>query len=237
MSTVLEAHEVYKAFGGNHAVDGVSLTIGPGELVALVGPNGAGKTTLLNLLTGLQTPTRGSIALLGRDVTRLRPSHRDRRPMARSFQDGGMFARLSALENVMLPALARGYSGRQAAQRAREMLAHLGLDPIVDDRAEQLSGGQCKLVDFARILALDPRLALLDEPTAGVHPTLAGSLAQSMRARCTAEGMSFLVVTHDLPWIFDICSRVIVLAAGRMLKEGTPAEVRESEQVREAFLA
>lgn len=236
MTALLEAYDVRKAFGGNHAVAGVSLALAAGELVALIGPNGAGKSTLLNLLTGQYVPDSGRVVLDGEEITRRPPSHPSRRVVVRSYQDGGVFPRLSALENVMVPAVARGVPRREAAALAERALARLGLAPVAHERADRLSGGQRKLIDFGRSLVVDARLTLLDEPTAGVNPALADELGELIRQR-HEEGVGFLLVSHDLPWSFGLCFRVLVLAAGRVLAEGTPEQVRDDERVREAYLA
>ncbi len=236
MSPAVDARDLSKAFGGNQAVSHVSLSIERGELVALVGPNGAGKSTLLNLLTGQHTPDSGIVTLAGRDVTRLAPSHPSRRVLVRSYQDAGIFPRLSALENVAVPAVARGVPRGEAETRAAEILAALGLGPVARERADRLSGGQRKLVDFARTLLVDSEVALLDEPTAGVHPSLAERLAELIRRR-SETGTAYLLVSHDLPWAFDLCPRVLVLASGSVLVEGSPEIVREDARVREAYLA
>ncbi|MCC6223344.1 MAG: ABC transporter ATP-binding protein [Thermoleophilia bacterium] len=236
MTPAVRARDLRKAFGGNQAVADVSLSIERGELVALVGPNGAGKSTLLNLLTGQHAPDRGTVELGSRDVTRLAPSHPARRTLVRSYQDAGIFPRLSALENVAVPAVARGVPRAEAEARAAETLATLGLGPVARERADRLSGGQRKLVDFARTLVVDAEIALLDEPTAGVHPSLADRLAELIRKR-SETGTAHLLVSHDLPWAFGLCPRVLVLAAGSVLVEGRPEVVREDARVREAYLA
>ena len=232
---LLEIHGVTKAFGGNHAVEDVSFNVDEGEAVALIGPNGAGKTTLLNLLSGQHVPDRGRVLFDAHDVTRLAPSHVRRGGMLRAYQDGGVFPKLSAVENVMVPALARGLSTAQAEARARQSLVRLGLEPVLEERAERLSGGQRKLVDFARCLATDARLIMLDEPTTGVHPSIAQSLARLIAERQT-EGRSFLLVSHDLPWAFGICTRAVVMVAGEKLIEDLPELVGNDPRVHEAYL-
>jgi ABC-type branched-subunit amino acid transport system ATPase component len=224
-----------KAFGGNRAVAGISFDVGQGEAVALIGPNGAGKTTLLNLLSGQYRPDGGRVLFCRRDVTRLAASHALRRGMLRAYQDGGVFAKLTAVENVMVPALARGLPLRQAEQSARAALTRLGLAPVSEERAERLSGGQRKLVDFARCLVTDAKIIMLDEPTTGVHPSVARSLALLIEER-QAKGAAFLVVSHDLPWAFGLCSRAIVMVAGEKLIEDRPEIVGSDPRVHEAYL-
>jgi branched-chain amino acid transport system ATP-binding protein len=236
MTPVLETRAVSKTFGGNTAVSGVSLAIGAGEIVALVGPNGAGKTTLLNLITGQYVADDGTVLIEQADVTRLRPSHRLRAPVFRSYQSGGAFGKLRALDNVAIAAAARGTSPREARAKAGEALAAVGLTALADYPAERLSGGQRKLIDFARLLVATPRVLLLDEPTSGVSPSLCAVMTRLVRAQ-QAAGIASLVVSHDLAWVFALCDRVVVLAAGRVLATGTPDEVRADPKVVEAYLA
>jgi ABC-type branched-subunit amino acid transport system ATPase component len=233
---VLAAEGISKAFAGNQAVIDVSLAVAPGEIVALVGPNGAGKTTLLNVLTGQHLPDRGRVDVCGVDVTRREPSHPSRRPLLRTYQDSGVFPRLTAAQNVMVPLVARGVAPREASRRAYVALAEFGLAPVADWRADRLSGGQRKLIDFARCLVLEPAIALLDEPTAGVNPALADAISAKIERR-QRDGVAFLIVSHELPWVFAMCTRVICMAAGRVLAEGTPAEIADNPDVIEAYLA
>jgi branched-chain amino acid transport system ATP-binding protein len=235
MSPVLEACAIAKTFGAVQVVDGVDLQVESGETIALVGPNGAGKTTLLNVLSGQLRATSGSIRLAGRDVTDQRPSHADRQPLLRSFQNGGAFGKLSAVDNVALAAVARGAPRGQAQVDARAALERVGLRPVADWRADTLSGGQRKLIDFARLLITRPALALLDEPTAGVSP----AIMQTMREILLEErkrGLAAVIVSHDLPWVYDLCRRVVVLGAGRRIAEGSPVEVSANPVVQEAYL-
>ena len=237
MAAVLEAEGLARAFNGVQALDGVDLRVEPGDMIALVGPNGAGKTTLLNVLTGQQVPDRGRVTIAGRDVSSRAPSHRARWPAVRTYQNAGMFLRLTAVDNVAVAAVSRGQSHRAAVKVAWEVLTRLGMDPMGDERADRLSGGQKKLVDFARTLVVsDAQVALLDEPTAGVNPALSEILAAQIRKR-QEEGMAFVIVSHDLPWVFELCPRVMVLAQGQRLMVGTPEEVTNDPRVIDAYLA
>jgi ABC-type branched-subunit amino acid transport system ATPase component/branched-subunit amino acid ABC-type transport system permease component len=236
MTAVLEAVGLRKAFGGNHVVNGVDFRLEPGELVAIVGPNGAGKTSFLNLLSGQFRPMAGLIRLHGADVTNLAPNAPTRRKMFRSFQNGGAFGQLTARENVAVAGMVRGM-GRAAAERAAEdALKRVGLSPVSEWPAEQLSGGQRKLIDFARLLLAQPRVALLDEPTAGVNPAIMDVMGRII-AEMRDAGTAFAVISHDLPWVFGLCRRVVVLAAGRVLTAGDPDTVSADPAVREAYLA
>lgn len=235
MTPALEARDLAKSFGGHRAVDGMSLTLVPGEIVALVGPNGAGKTTLLNLLAGQFPPSGGRIVLGGTDITDRPPSHKARSGLLRSFQNGGVFGRLTAIENVALAAVARGARRGAAEAAAREALAEVGLAPVCEWRADRLSGGQRKLIDFARLLVTAPDVALLDEPTAGVSPAIMGVMGTILQAQ-QRRGLAAVIVSHDLPWVFDLCGRVMVMAGGRPLAEGSPDAVAADPAVQEAYI-
>jgi ABC-type branched-subunit amino acid transport system ATPase component len=230
------AKSLSKAFGGLQAVDDVSVALDSGEVVAVVGPNGAGKSTLLNLLTGQLMPDSGSVYLHGSDVTRLSPSHSRRRAVVRGYQDGGVFLRLSAIENVMVPAVARGVSRRIALKRAYDVLDLLGLGAVAYERADRLSGGQRKLLDVGRCFTVDASLALFDEPTAGVNMAVAGNIRDLIIAR-QLHGMAFLIVSHDLPWVFQLCTRALVLGLGKMVAVGHPGDVVNDPRVIEAYLS
>lgn len=235
MNCALMASDLRIAFGGNKVIQGVDVKLATGEVTGLVGPNGAGKTTLLNLLAGHLTPHSGMVKLNDAVVTGLKPSHPARRRQIRSYQDAGIFGRLSALENVMVPLVARGISCPEAAMQAAAALGKFGLAPVTHTLSGKLSGGQRKLVDFARCLAVDADVILLDEPTAGVHPAIGDVMAQLIRERAAA-GTAFLIVSHDLQWVFEISDNIKVLAKGETLVEGPPAMVRDNAHVREAFV-
>lgn len=235
MNAALAASGLKISFGGNKVIQGLDLQLRRHDIVGLVGPNGAGKTTLLNILTGQLTPDAGTIMLDRSDVTGLRPSHPARRRQMRSYQDAGNFSRLSALENVMVPLVARGTARSLASRQADIALAKLGLGPVAHERSGRLSGGQRKLVDFARCLAVDADVILLDEPTAGVHPAIGEVMARSIKERAQ-EGTAFLIVSHDLQWVFQLSTRIQVLARGTTLVEGSPDIVRNNAHVKEAFI-
>ncbi len=235
MAVVLQATGLVKQFAGFRAVDGVSLSLKSGESLALVGPNGAGKTSLLNLLSGQMELSAGSISLAGRDVSACAPSHADRTPMLRSFQNGGVFGKLTAIENVAMAAVVRGGRRSNAEKKAREALDRVGLTPVAEWRADTLSGGQRKLIDFARLLVVEPAVVLLDEPTAGVNPAIMQQMSEILLEQ-QARGLALIIVSHDLPWVFDLCTRVIVMATGRPLTEGTPEEVAANPEVQGAYL-
>jgi branched-chain amino acid transport system ATP-binding protein len=246
----LEARDLVKVFGGLRAVDGMSLRLGEGEMLGLIGPNGAGKTTLFNLLAGSLPPSAGSIAIAGRDVTRAGPDRRLAHGVGRTFQIPRPFADMSVLENVMtggqnqagermwLNVLRPGHVARQeraAVEKARALLDFVTLLPLASQQARILSGGQRKLLELARILMADPQVILLDEPAAGVNPTLLELVIDRIMA-LNRQGKSILVIEHNMEMVARLCRRVVVMAAGRHLAEGTPAEVSRHLEVVEAYL-
>lgn len=236
MTSLLEARDVRVAFGGNQAVDGVTLQVEPGELVALIGPNGAGKTSLLNIATGQQRPDVGRILLQGVDVTARKPSDSARACLFRSYQGGGVLVNLTALDNVAIAACARGHARPVATQLAKQALARVGLSPVINEPAKKLSGGQRVLIDFARLLVSDAVVGLFDEPTSGVNPALLDVMATLIRELASKGGAS-IVVSHDTQWVFDLCPRVVVMTQGRVLIDDTPQNVMADQRVMEAYLS
>jgi branched-chain amino acid transport system ATP-binding protein len=249
---VLEALDVTKAFGGLTAVDDVSFSIPERSIVSIIGPNGAGKTTFFNMLTGLYRPSDGRIFFQGRDITYTRPDRILARGMARTFQNIRLFATMSAVENVLVGQHARMRAGlfrsiirtpgvrreeRQADEKARELLAYVGLKPdAFDQMAANLSYGDQRRVEIARALASDPKLLLLDEPTAGMNPEESRRLTDFMRQLREERNLTILLIEHDMKVVMDVSERITVLDHGEKIAEGPPAEVRQNERVIEAYL-
>jgi branched-chain amino acid transport system ATP-binding protein len=246
----LVAQGLTKAFGGLHVVRKMSLQLGPGDILGIIGPNGAGKTTLFNLLAGTLPLDAGTISLCDTDVSHAPPQARITAGLARSFQIPRPFMRMSVLENVMTAA--QGQIGeapwsallrpRQVARqeranvaRARDMLDFVSLAHLEDQPASVLSGGQRKLLELARVLMAEPRAILLDEPAAGVNPALLDLIIDRIEA-INAQGIAVLLIEHNMEMIARLCPRVIVMAAGALLAEGTPAEVSARPEVIEAYL-
>jgi len=247
---VIEAAGVVKAFGGLRAVDGMSLSLAHGEMVALIGPNGAGKTTMFNLIAGSLRPDAGSIRVDGVDVQGEGPECRIGRGVGRTFQIPRPFADMSVLENVLAGAQAQLGErmwmnflapGRVAAQekaaveKARELLAFVTLDRLALEPARVLSGGQRKLLELARILMADPRVILLDEPAAGVNPVLLDLLIDRIVA-LNAAGRTILLIEHNMDMVARLCGRAVVMASGRLLAEGPPAAIARDPAVVAAYL-
>jgi branched-chain amino acid transport system ATP-binding protein len=229
------ASNLAKHFGGAHAVDDLSFVLCAGEIVGLIGPNGSGKTTTINMVTGALSPDRGAIHLDGTDMTGA-PAHRfARRGVARTFQVPRLFRRMTVMENLIVPALTDPTERRRAAEeRAREILAFLRLDHLANDYARALSGGQQKLLELGRALMLRPRLVLLDEPFAGVHPRLLEEIIDHIRV-LNERGYTIVVVDHNLDAIRSVVRRVLVMAMGRKIADGDAAAVLQDPAVIKAY--
>jgi ABC-type branched-subunit amino acid transport system ATPase component/branched-subunit amino acid ABC-type transport system permease component len=247
---ILECRELTRTFQGVRAVDGVSMAFQRGRLTGIIGPNGAGKSTVLAMLAGTLAPTSGRVLLMGEDVTGLPAYRRARKGLVRTFQLASEFKRLTVLENLVaavpdqrgetLPGALRGrrYWGEQeraVIEQAQDTLERFGLLGLADRYAGDLSGGQRRLVEIMRALMARPRVLLLDEPMAGVHPNLAHSIGTALVGLCQ-EGMTVIMVEHELSIMDEFCDPVFVLADGRVLAEGTMAALRAREEVVEAYL-
>jgi branched-chain amino acid transport system ATP-binding protein len=249
---LMVARDVTKEFGGLVAVNRVSLTIPRRAIVSIIGPNGAGKTTFFNILTGLYKPTSGRILFEGREVTRARPDVINRLGVARTFQNIRLFGAMSALENVVVGRHSRMRAGlfrsiartpavraeeRAVRDRASELLAYVGVDARrIHELAINLSYGDQRRVEIARALASEPRLLLLDEPTAGMNPQESARLTEFMRQMREDLGLTILLIEHDMKVVMGVSERITVLNYGQMIAEGKPAEVRADPAVIEAYL-
>ncbi len=246
MTALLEVRDVAHAFGGVRAVDGATFDVEAGSITGLIGPNGAGKSTLFNCISGFLRMRSGHVSMDGRRIDRL-PAHRIARGgLVRTFQTPRALLRMTVAENVLLatprhPGEHLGRRGgrareRQAQTRAGELLALVGLDGHARALAGTLSGGQRKLLDLIRALMAEPRLLLLDEPMAGVSPTLRVELLQHIRDLRDRDGITLLIVEHDLDFVMGASDRVVVMNDGRVIAHGTPEEVRGDERVVDAYL-
>ncbi|MCC6610317.1 MAG: ATP-binding cassette domain-containing protein [Burkholderiales bacterium] len=231
----LAARGIAKSFGGRKALDGVTFAIDYGELVGLIGPNGSGKTTLLNILSGHLVPDAGEILLDGKPMHGMTPVRAAHSGILRMFQLTRVFRRMSALDNLVTAGCALGLEFGAAQARARELVEELRLEHVATLDAGNLSGGQQKLLEFGCCFMVPPKIALLDEPFAAVHPTMKEIMAEFIRRR-HAAGQTVLVVSHDMPVIVELCRSAICMNAGVVLAAGETREVLANHQVIEAYL-
>jgi len=244
MSAVLEVRDLKKAFGGIHAVDGVSFDVNEGEILGIIGPNGSGKSTLFNCILGQLRPTAGEVSLDGRPVTGMRPCDLNRLGVSRTFQLLQVFPELTVRENLILAAqehkgsmLTRLFGARDAGLSgdADRMIEFFRLGHLAESKAGGLSYGQQKLLDAAMAFMAGPRLVLLDEPAGGVNLTMLANLRDRLEA-INKEGATFVVIEHNMEFVMRLCSRIIVLAEGKVIAQGDPEAVRRDPKVIEAYL-
>jgi len=233
--SLLETEGLTKHFGGVAAVEDLALAVEPGEILGLIGPNGSGKTTALNLLSGFLAPEKGRVWLADEEVTRMPPAALARRGLLRMFQMTRVFPRICAFDNLLTAGLARGLGEAESARRAGALLDELTLEPVKYLDAGQLSGGQRKLLEFGMCFMEPPRIALLDEPFAAVHPVMRETMARFIRGR-NAQGHAFLVVSHDMPIVVELCHRAACMNAGRLIAVGATRDVLKDRAVIEAYL-
>jgi branched-chain amino acid transport system ATP-binding protein len=235
VSVILQAKNLTKQFGGVVAVDSLELELDGDSLVGLIGPNGSGKTTTLNLLNGALAPSSGSISVHNRNLAGKSSSSFVRAGVTRTFQHPRVFSTLTAVENLLVPVLHQRGSKRSWSTKAESLLAFVGLAEHRDTPASELSGGQQKLLEFVRALMTDPGIILMDEPFAGIHPSVKELLRERI-AQKNAEGTAFLIVSHEIPDLTRMCSQIICMAEGRIIAHGTPETVITDPAVVEAYL-
>lgn len=230
---VLTLGGLRKRFAGILAVDDVSFEVGAGEVLGLIGPNGSGKSTLFNLIAGAIAPDGGSVRLRGEEITGWPAWRVARAGVGRTFQIPSLFENMSVRDNLLAAAVEGDWRGAPA--RAAEALALLEIEHVGDNQASELSGGQQKLVEFARVFMRHPSLVLLDEVTAGVHPNIRAIILNAVR-RMQEKGATFLLIEHDMELVREICSRIIVMDFGRVVAEGDFETIASDAEVRRAYL-
>lgn len=248
---MIEVRDLHRHFGGFRAVDGASLRIETGTITGLIGPNGAGKSTLFNVIAGRLPPTTGTVIMDGEDITGLSPHELFHKGLLRTFQIAHEFSSMTVRENLMMvPSHQAGEAmwntwfrrGRIAAEeralreRADEVLEFLTLSHIADEKAGNISGGQKKLVELGRTMMVEAKIVFLDEVGAGVNRTLLNTIGDAIVRLNRERGYTFCVIEHDMDFIGRLCDPVIVMAAGRVLAQGSAADIMKNEAVIEAYL-
>lgn len=242
---LLQVTDIRKHYGAIRAVDGVSFEVHPGEIFGVIGPNGSGKTTLFNSMLGQITPDSGRIKLKGEDVTRLGPLELSRRGVGRTFQTLQVFGRMTVRDNLIVAAqehqgsmfsrmFAPSDSGLGA--QADALIDQFRIRHVADRKAGELSYGQQKLVDIAMAFMSEPDLVLLDEPCAGVNPSLVGGISRLLKELNRDRRGSFVVIEHNMDFVMDLCHRIMVMVEGTVLAVGTPEEIRSNRAVLDAYL-
>lgn len=242
---VLKVTDMKKAYGAIQAVGGVSFEVRPGEIFGVIGPNGSGKTTLFNSMLGQIAPDSGQIELNGQDVTQLGPLALNRRGVGRTFQTLQVFGKMTVRDNLIVAAqehhgsmfsrmFAPPDSGLGA--KADALIDQFHIRHVAHKKAGELSYGQQKLVDIAMAFMSEPDLVLLDEPCAGVNPSLVGGISTLLKELNRSRGGSFVVIEHNMDFVMDLCHRIMVMVEGQVLAIGTPEEIRSNKQVLDAYL-
>nr|WP_315168339.1 ABC transporter ATP-binding protein [uncultured Limnohabitans sp.] len=242
---VLKVTNIKKAYGAIQAVGGVSFEVRPGEIFGVIGPNGSGKTTLFNSMLGQITPDEGKIELNGQDVTTLGPLELNRRGVGRTFQTLQVFGKMTVRDNLIVAAqehqgsmFSRMFAPSDSGlgDKADALIDQFHIRHVADKKAGELSYGQQKLVDIAMAFMSEPDLVLLDEPCAGVNPSLVGGISTLLKELNKTRKGSFVVIEHNMDFVMDLCHRIMVMVEGQVLAIGTPDEIRANKQVLDAYL-
>jgi branched-chain amino acid transport system ATP-binding protein len=250
MTALLQLNRVSRHFGGLQALSNVDISVPQGRIVGLIGPNGAGKTTLINNISGLDHPSSGTITMAGQDITQAPPHIVTRLGIARTYQNIRLFGEMTALQNLLIGQHTRGRAGILSAllympsyrreeadlrRNAHALLDRFGLAGIADQRANTLPYGDQRRLEMARALSMQPRLLLLDEPTAGMNPSETHALGEQI-LRMRDDGLTVLVIEHDMSLIHQVCDEIYVLSFGQIIAHDTPDAIRQNRQVIEAYL-
>ena len=242
---VLKVTNIKKAYGAIQAVGGVSFEVRPGEIFGVIGPNGSGKTTLFNSMLGQITPDEGRIELNGEDVTQFGPLELNRRGVGRTFQTLQVFGKMTVRDNLIVAAqehhgsmFSRMFAPTDSGlgDKADALIDQFHIKHVADKKAGELSYGQQKLVDIAMAFMSEPDLVLLDEPCAGVNPALVGGISKLLKELNRTRKGSFVVIEHNMDFVMDLCTRIMVMVEGEVLAIGSPSEIRSNKQVLDAYL-
>jgi branched-chain amino acid transport system ATP-binding protein len=242
---LLSVSHLRKSYGAIHAVGDVSFDVMPGEIFGVIGPNGSGKTTLFNSVLGQIEPDAGKIELHGKDITGLSPRELSLKGIGRTFQTLQVFGKMTVRDNLIVAGqehkgtlLGRLFSTTDSGlgKKADELIAMFRLQHVADSKAGTLSYGQQKLVDIAMAFMAKPDLVLLDEPCAGVNPSLVGGISKLLKELNATQGGSFVVIEHNMDFVMSLCHRILVMVEGKAMAMGTPSEIRSNKQVLDAYL-
>ena len=232
---LLEVNAVSIGFGGILAVNRVSFELNSSTILGIIGPNGSGKTTLLNILNGIHPPDDGEITFNGVNTTQLKSHQLTKMGIMRTFQNPHVFRTITVYQNMMVPLLHADVPAQESYEKAMELLTFVGLEEKADIPASELSGGQQKLLEFARALMTNPQLVMMDEPFGGMHPQIKGTLIQRIK-EMRERGIAFMIVSHEIPNLMELSQQVICLNYGKLIANNTPIAVSQDERVIEAYL-
>jgi branched-chain amino acid transport system ATP-binding protein len=232
---MLKVVKLTKRFGGTLALNDVQLEVEQGEILGIIGPNGSGKSTLLHTITGIHQPTEGQIFYEGSDITKLPLEERARLGIGRTFQNLRLFKQLTVWENLLIPSIQLKKGKKEMIEQANELLELVKLTHLREEKAQNLSIGQQRLLEFIRAMMLDSKIIFLDEPTAGFHPNMIEMFLKSL-LEMNKRGKTFVMIEHNIPAIMEVSSRLIAIAAGEVLANGDPQTVHSNPDVVEAYL-
>ncbi|MBW1721837.1 MAG: ABC transporter ATP-binding protein [Deltaproteobacteria bacterium] len=231
----LETIDIVKVFGGLRALDGITLSVRENSITSIIGPNGSGKTTFLNCINGIYKPDGGNVRFKGKSISGLKPHIIARLGIGRTFQISRIFKKISVLENIFASVLSSEKSNEQLMAEACDILERIGMIDLKDNLGEELSGGQQKLLELARLCISDSDLILLDEPFAGVHPELKALFYEEIK-RLREHGKTFLLISHDMKSVYTLSDEIIVFDLGRIIARGSEEDIKNNEEVIEAYL-
>ncbi|MBW1979897.1 MAG: ABC transporter ATP-binding protein [Deltaproteobacteria bacterium] len=235
MAYLIEIENLVKTFGGVRALDGISLSVPENTIAAVIGPNGSGKTTLLNCINGIYRPEKGEVRFKGKAITGQRPHITAKLGIGRTFQIPRVFKRVTVVDNILASVLDSNKSNRQIHREALDLLEQVGMLDLQNSLAEELSGGQQKLLELLRLWMRDPELVLLDEPFAGVHPELKTLFFEQVRTM-KKQGKTFILISHDMKSVYRLSDEIYVFDLGRVIAHGSEEEIKADERVIEAYL-